>query len=503
VSAEIFQQIAENEDLILCIEGFASLADRDRLIDNRRGNLFAISRLRCRVVGLISPREYDELFGNWPDAADLFNVIDVPEPDIPVATAVVMQLAAGLEQEYQVTIEPGAVRQAVTLSNTYILNERLPHKALNILHAECEDLAFERTQLGSERNRITEADVVRRVGSITDIPESTLTGVAENIDYAEGLRQFIAGQEHAVIEVGTELALIRAGLTDPGKPASVMMFIGQTGTGKTELAKAVARFYASSKTVKTYTLGNFIEPHSVSGIIGVPPGYVGHDSGGRLINELNAEPYSVFLLDEADKAHPDVMQPFLNLFDEGWIYDQRGVKACADKSIFILTTNVAQRQIGEMCREGKSIDEITARIKETLSQIRHGKSNRPVFTSEFLARIRRFIVFRSLDEEGMIGVARILDRKMTRDWQARRSRSLHISEELVCSIAKRAHAENEKVNGGEGGRLIRKLFADYVETAIQTAISNRPDEYRHCSTVEVTSDSTGDGIGTVSVRFLT
>ena len=103
----------------------------------------------------------------------------------------------------------------------------------------------------------------------------------------------------------------------------------------------------------------------MSGIIGVPAGYVGHDQGGRLINDLNSDPYGVFLLDEADKAHPDVMQPFLNLFDEGWILDQRGTKAYADRAIFILTTNVGQRQIAELCKSGKSILEITATMKES------------------------------------------------------------------------------------------------------------------------------------------
>src|SRR4029077_20166302 len=183
-------------------------------------------------------------------------------------------------------------------------------------------------------------------------------GIAERSDYEQGLREVIFGQDHAVRAVATELGLIKAGMTDPNKPASVMLLLGQTGTGKTEMAKALARFYSTSKRLKTYTLGNCVEPHSVSTIIGVPPGYVGTDQGGRLINELNADPYCVFLLDEADKAHPDVLQPFLNLFDEGWVCDQRGVKGYADKSIFILTTNVGQRMIADMVQQGKDMSEI-------------------------------------------------------------------------------------------------------------------------------------------------
>jgi ATP-dependent Clp protease ATP-binding subunit ClpA len=186
--------------------------------------------------------------------------------------------------------------------------------------------------------------------------------------------------DNAVRAVATELSLIKAGMTDPDKPASVMLFVGQTGTGKTELAKALARFYSTSKRLQVYTLGNFVESHSVSGIIGVPPGYVGHHLGGRLVNELNADPYCVFLLDEAGKAHPDVLQPFLNLFDEGWVRDQRGVKAYGDKAIFILTTNVAQRMIADLARTGEPPDQIAEKVKASLSQIRHQHANRPRHT---------------------------------------------------------------------------------------------------------------------------
>ena len=171
------------------------------------------------------------------------------------------------------------------------------------------------------------------------------------------------------------------------------------------------------------------------------------------MNDLCADPYCVFLLDEADKAHPDVLQPFLNLFDEGWVRDQRGVQAWADKSVFILTTNVGQRMIADMAAKGESMEEITRRMKEALSQIRHSKSNRPVFTAEFLARIKRIIVFRPLDKEAMHGICRKLVAEMQAAWREKRGKRLEVPEDLVQHIAGRSRQINEKSKGKEGGGL--------------------------------------------------
>ena len=168
-------------------------------------------------------------------------------------------------------------------------------------------------------------------------------------------------------------------------------------------------------------MGNYTEPHSVSGIIGVPPGYVGHEHGGRLINELNADPYSVFLLDEAEKAHPNVWKPFLNLFDEGWIEDQRGIRAHADRAIFILTTNAGDQTIAQMARSGRSEDEISEHVKNTLSRVRHERSSQPVFTPQFLARIRRILVFAPLNESAMTGICRKQVQTMQSLWKQHRA----------------------------------------------------------------------------------
>jgi ATP-dependent Clp protease ATP-binding subunit ClpC len=148
--------------------------------------------------------------------------------------------------------------------------------------------------------------------------------------------------------------------------------------------------------------------------------------GGRLINDLLADPYSVFLLDEAEKCHPNVWKPFLNLFDEGWIIDQRGRKAYGDRAIFILTTNAGDRSISQLQKSDKSPAEIADHVRKTLSRIRHERSSQPVFPPQFLSRIRRIITFRPLSQEAMQGIVQILVERMKTRWQKSRAKSVLI-----------------------------------------------------------------------------
>jgi ATP-dependent Clp protease ATP-binding subunit ClpA len=506
--AALLAQVAGRPDLVVCLDGLPALLRGERG-SNKPVLLAGLARARCRLVALVTPHEYEELAGDDPEFTELFTRVDVEEPAAEVALKLLGHFAAALEQRYGVAIDGQAVRQAVILSSTYILNDQLPAKALKLLHHSCEDVDYERSQGGASRARVSAEDMVRAVSQASGVPAETLLGVAERADYEAALREAVFGQDHAVQAVATELGLIKAGMTDPDKPASVLLFLGQTGTGKTELAKALARLYSTSKRLKVYTLGNCVEPHSVSTIVGVPPGYVGHDQGGRLINELNTDPYCVFLLDEADKAHPDVLQPFLNLFDEGWVCDQRGVRAHAHKSIFILTTNVGQRMIAELIEQGRSAEEIHERMKEALSQIRHSKSDRPVFTPEFLARIKRVIVFNGLTKKAMASIARKLVAEVQSGWRHKRGKELEIPEALVEHLATQSHRLNERSKGKEGGRIVRKLFREWVEAALQRAIAQCPDDYRTSAAVavdfvpppEINPDAHGAHVPGVTVRF--
>jgi ATP-dependent Clp protease ATP-binding subunit ClpC len=481
----VLEHVWPHPDLVVCLDGLHGLVLPDRRESNRSVLLEALAHCRCHLVATLTPREFDDLASDDPEFAEFFTTVHVPEPDTDTALRLMTHFARGLSDHYQVPVEAEAVRQSVVLTANYVLNDQLPAKALRALTAACEAADYDRRQLRRSVESVTADDVVKVVSDRTGIPADTLRGVADRTDYAAALSEVVFGQDHAVREVATELSLIKAGMTDPTKPASVMLFLGQTGTGKTEMAKALARFYSTSKRLKTYTLGNCVEAHSVATIIGVPPGYVGSDRGGRLVTELNADPYGVFLLDEADKAHPDVLQPFLNLFDEGWVTDQRGTKGHAQKSIFVLTTNVGQRMIADMHKEGKTVEEITARMKEALGQIRHGKSDRPVFTPEFLARIKRIIVFKPLDGAAMAGIARKQAAELCRTWSETRNKRLELPESLVEYVGAAARRLDERANGKEGGRVVRKLVAEWIEAPLQRAMAADPDGYRGAGAVLV------------------
>ena len=478
----------DTDNTVLCLNGFGAFlrgkspADREAIFASLHGP--SVPRCVCAFTS----SEYDDLLANNGFLRESFARIELPEPYASLALALTTRAAESMSGKYTLRIDNAAVEQAIALTSVYLPSEPLPDKAIRVLQSLCDAADYERA-CDTPRSEITADDVLAEVARVTGIPQSTLSGTGEDVDYEAELRKSVVGQDHAVREVATELGLLKAGFADPGKPASVMMFIGQTGTGKTELAKAMARLYSPTRRLRIFTLGNFSEPHSVSGIVGVPAGYVGHDQGGRLINELNQDMFGVFLLDEADKAHPDVMQPFLNLFDEGWVCDQRGVKAHAGQAIFVLTTNIGHRQVADMCAGGKSDVEITFAVKEMLSKIRHTKSNRPVFTPEFMARVKRVIVFRSLEEGAMCEIARGMLAKLQADFAARRGKTLVVPAELADAIGGHAHALDRKAQGKEGGRVVRKIIADAVEAAIQRAIARDAGQYRECSSIVITFES--------------
>lgn len=500
--------VSQDARLIWCLDGLGHVLTGDDGRFHKGALLSLLERSQAGLIGVVSREEYTELLAHDADLLQRFTRVDVEEPNEERTLEMVQQHARGLSERFGLEIAPELVERTVALTSSFLLSERHPAKSIRLLTRVCEDLDFDRTQLGRPVMSVGFSDVVNAVAQRTGIPAETVAGEAVEGDFEAALTEAVVGQQTAIEEAARELRLIKAGLNEPGKPASVMLFAGMTGVGKTELAKRIAELYSSSRRLQTYTMANFTEPHSVSGIIGVPPGYVGFEHGGRLINELNADPYSVFLLDEAEKAHPNVWKPFLNLFDEGWIVDQRGVMAYADRAIFILTTNAGDRNIAQMTRTGKSSEEIVEHVKQALAKVRHERSSQPVFPPAFLARIGRIIVFNPLEEEAMIGIADRICRRMQRLWQQKRNKRIEIDREIIDAIGRRGHELNDRSGGREGGRIIKKLVADLLESRIQQAATDEADRYRQADMIRLTlagdpMDEESTGTITVEVEFHT
>lgn len=477
--------VAGRTDVLLCLDDLGPLLRAESGGSNKLMLRRALKEGRTQLVGAMSKWDFEDLLASDHELLELFTQVEVVEPEESLALDMVKQASTSLEQDYQVTIDKKAMERAVVLSASYILNERLPLKAIKVLERACEDLHYEIGKRQNLSTTVTVAEVIDIISDISGVPVSTLSGIVEKVDYEHDLAAEIAGQEEAVKAVAMQLSLIKGGATDPTKPASVMFFAGLTGVGKTELAKVLARFYSSSKRLQTYTMGNFTQPHTISGIIGVPAGYVGHEQGGRLVNDLNSDPYCVFLLDEAEKAHPDIWKPFLNLFDEAWIVDTRGVKAFADKAIFILTSNAGQQIIAQKYKAKEPMEKIIEAVKQHLSEIRQEHSREPVFPPEFLARITQIIVFKPLDETAMEGICHKLVSQIQKNWQGKREKILTIPESLIKYISRQGMQMNERSGGKEGGRIVRKLLQELVEATIQREAMERDREYRQCQKVEL------------------
>jgi ATP-dependent Clp protease ATP-binding subunit ClpA len=481
----LLAHVSGRTDLIVCLDNLGPLLRGESGSNNKLILRTALKECRVHLVAVTSELDFADLLADDHETIEFFTRVKVEEPKKDAAQQIVEQVTTTLKAEFQVDFDQGVAARAVNLSVDYMLNERLPAKAIKVLRRACEEADYRRTHGDPAGGQIRVADVIRVVSDLTGVPEGVLSGAGEKTDYEKSFTAMVVGQADAVKAVATELRLIKAGLTDPGKPASVMFFAGLTGTGKTELAKTLAQFYSTSKRLQVYTMGNFTEPHSVSGIIGVPPGYVGHDQGGRLINDLNSDPYGVFLLDEAEKAHPDVWKPFLNLFDEGWIVDQRGVKAFADRAIFILTSNAGHEIIADKTAHGEDIDAIVEVVRNRLTKLKQERSDQPTFSPEFLARIRRIIIFRALTEDGMKGICDRIVERMQKSWLEKREKKIIVSEALKKHIAEQSHVLDEKSGYKEGGRVVRKLVSDLIESAIQNEAERREAEYQACNTIQV------------------
>jgi len=332
---------------------------------------------------------------------------------------------------------------------------RLKYETIANLKKELDDKESQlsKTNRTMIQNEVTAEHVAEVVSKWTRIPVSRLLrGERERLMKMEGkIRQRVVGQDEAVEALCNAVRRNRAGLGDPNRPIGTFLFLGPTGVGKTELSKALADFlFNDPNTMIRIDMSEFMEPHSVARLIGAPPGYVGYEQGGRLTEAVRRKPYSVILLDEIEKAHPDVFNVLLQVFDDGRLTDGKGKTVDFKNTVIIMTSNIASQQIQVLTAERGADWEIEAHVKDVLKQ---------VFKPEFLNRIDEVIVFHMLTKENL---KQIVDIQL--GYLAERLRRRKIEVEFTGSA--RGQIMDEGYDPAFGARPLKRVIQQRLENPL-------------------------------------
>ncbi|MBP1047921.1 ATP-dependent Clp protease ATP-binding subunit [Enterococcus sp. BWM-S5] len=426
----------------------------------------ALARGELQTIGATTLDEYQKYIEKDSALERRFARVQIDEPTPEEANEILKGLRSRYEAHHGVEITDGALHAAVQLSVRYINSRQLPDKAIdlmdesaakvrldladepsavNSLRTEIQELSDEKEEAIHEQsfesaarlrtkekkllkklenlllveqkeasgytNKVTEEDVASVVSQWTGVPLQQLEKKeSERLMELESiLHHRVVGQDDAVKAVSSAIRRARSGLKDPNRPIGSFMFLGPTGVGKTELAKALAEtMFGSEDALIRVDMSEFMEKYSTSRLIGSPPGYVGYEEGGQLTEKIRQKPYSVILLDEVEKAHPDVFNILLQVLDDGHLTDSKGRKVDFRNTILIMTSNIGATAIREEKNVGFNVQDLTkdhnAMQKRILEELK--KAFRP----EFLNRIDETIVFRSLDQDEIHEIVKIMSK---------------------------------------------------------------------------------------------
>ena len=482
----------------------------------------ALSRGEIRVVGATTLNEYRKYIEKDAALERRFQPVTVGEPTPEATLEILKGLRDRYEAHHKLTITDEALDAAVQLSKRYIGDRFLPDKAIDLmdeaasqvrmaaessspdlkaleekiatLHREKNDAIaaqdFEkaaqlrdiekdyqeqvdierenwRKSLSQNRGTVTADDIANVVAGWTGIPVTRLTEDESMrlLKLEEKLHQRVVGQDDAVTAVAKAIRRSRVGLKDPKRPIGSFLFLGPTGVGKTELCKTLAEaMFGDENAMVRIDMSEYMEKHTVSRLIGSPPGYVGHEEGGQLTEKVRRKPYSVVLFDEIEKAHEDVWNILLQILEDGVVTDSQGRKVDFKNTVIVMTSNVGARNItadaAKLGFDGKEKDEKEdeearfARIREAvMADLKH------TFRPEFLNRIDEIIVFRQLTQENIVEIARRM-LAVTGGRMAQQGITLQADDDAVTELAR------DGFDPQYGARPLRRAIQSMVEDAV-------------------------------------
>jgi len=355
----------------------------------------ALSSGAIRCIGSTTYKEFRNHFEKDRALLRRFQKIDVNEPTIEDTIKILKGLKSAFESHHKVTYTADALKTAVELSARYINDRKLPDKAIDVID---EVGAMQMLVPPSRRKKkITAREIEAVIATMARIPPKTVSSddkkALENLE--RDLKHVVFGQDAAVEKLSTAMKLSRAGLRDPDKPIGSFLFSGPTGVGKTEVARQLASIMGIE--LKRFDMSEYMERHSVSRLIGAPPGYVGYDQGGLLTDAVDQNPHCVLLLDEIEKAHPDLFNILLQVMDNGRLTDHHGKTVDFRNVVLIMTTNAGA---ADMARQGIGFGDVS---KEDASE----EAVKRMFTPEFRNRLDAVVPFAYL---GRDTVARVVDK---------------------------------------------------------------------------------------------
>ncbi|HWS86458.1 MAG TPA: ATP-dependent Clp protease ATP-binding subunit [Pyrinomonadaceae bacterium] len=498
---QIMRELVENPQYVVFIDELHTLVgagSAEGSLDAANILKPALSRGEIQCIGATTPAEFRKSIEKDRSLERRFQAVKVPPPSEEEAVSILDGVRERYEAFHQVRYTDDAIEAAVYQSNRYIPDRFLPDKAIDVIdeagarvklrerrHSAPRESSYyddrDRTAAGSfyrpalnssplvEEDdlimvEVTKDDIEDVIARWTGIPITSLKEeeTQKLLRIEEELRGRVIAQRPAISALARSIRRSRAGLKNPHRPVGSFLFLGPTGVGKTEVARSLAEFlFGSERSMIRFDMSEFMEKHSVSKLIGSPPGYVGHEEGGQLTERIKRSPYSVLLFDEIEKAHPDIFNVLLQVFEDGILTDALGNTVDFKNAIIIMTSNIGARYIQKKGAMGfqASPDASREKMEEmVMNAVRH------TFNPEFINRLDEIIIFDQLLDDELLEIVGLQVEQLNKTL-ARRGLEVRLTVE-----AKRWIVEKTCADRSYGARPLRRALQKYVEDPLSEAL---------------------------------